>query len=500
MKLILLGIVLAGGIIALAVILRPVSRKTATEIPDDGIVIPLAEICGVWTKHNTEMEDLSPEEIENDPDAGFDAMFDNDKQEPPQTATPATAAQPAQTQIAEPSLSAPDNNAKEIPEAVVVEATPAPVSAPVQTSASGAPIAPATASEVPQPAPSPASSPSGKLSLSALAEPLKSLWDDCIVPYKQVIKSQGADAAIQSLLQIMEKHGYYPSVVIDSKDTESIDMITVRDNLALVTLRDHTYAVCRYMIGNLKESFKDYELQIPTALIASLAHDIGKIPEFRLSGLYNSKDHPIVSAGKLSEMIGEANPIWGKKAVRAVSTHHTVSNDDLTVLLKKADRQARQAELALCTASWTVKPFKEWFNLKKYLNEFVAPGVNVQHTAKGWNAFSHKGVIYARPDWLYEQARQMCHTEKALDLTFIYDSEKASAIRMIVSELRKENITPLLGEGYPARKFDIKLTTAIRRMQPMYLTAFTAPEYMNLVDMESRKKGFAEIIENVVPL
>jgi hypothetical protein len=148
----------------------------------------------------------------------------------------------------------------------------------------------------PPPAEMPAEKPEGKppagsLTLSSVVGPFKALYDDCILPFMKAIRGQGAEEIIRDLLRLLDKHGHCPSVVIDSHDAESLDMESVRDNLVKITLKDHTYAVCRYMIGSLKDNYADHEIMIPSALVMSLAHDIGKIPEFRMTGAYNSRDH-----------------------------------------------------------------------------------------------------------------------------------------------------------------------------------------------------------------
>ncbi len=484
----LIILVLLGGCIALGIVVLPAFRRAESPaIPS--MVIPLEDIASIWTRHNQEMAPLSAEELSAD-DLGIPLHFDSPAEAQPSPAAVTGPVEEAPLEEAPPTVVhyKLDSSAK-FEGNIPAKATPKPtVVIPLPKAAPDPqPVSPATAK------------PTAVLNLSTLAQTLKSLLDDCITPNSQVIRSQGAEEAIRSLLTLIESHGHHPSVVIDSKDEESLDMITVRENLAKITLRDHTYAVCRYMMGNLKTTYKDYEQQVPTVLIAALAHDIGKIPEFRLSGLYNSKDHAKVSAGKLAEMIGDNNPLWGKRAIRAVTNHHLFTNDDMTVMLKQADRQARQAELAICTRAFTVKPFSEWFRLEKYLKEYIAPGVNVQQTSK-WNAFSFKGVIFARPDWLWEQAKKMCQDEKVMDLTFIYISEKDSATRMIVSELRKANLTPLLGDGYLARKFDIRTTTSIRKGPAHYLTAFTIPDYIDAASIESHKFGYTEIISEVLPI
>ncbi|HGJ67339.1 TPA: hypothetical protein ENS27_18410 [bacterium] len=71
--------------------------------------------------------------------------------------------------------------------------------------------------------------------------PLKEFWAYCIQPYKQEIQEQGVSPVIQELINLIEKHGQNPSIVIDNRDSEAVELVSVRDNLAQVTLKEHTY-------------------------------------------------------------------------------------------------------------------------------------------------------------------------------------------------------------------------------------------------------------------
>lgn len=447
------AILMAGGIAFYILVISP---AMSGGYRNSEMIIPLAEIAPIWTQHNKEITPLSTEEIDPRGDTDQVDILWNAKTEIPET--PATAA-----------------------------------------TAQNVPQPPITSVPSSQPAPAAISQTKPELKLSDLEKPLRSIWDDCIQPHKETIKSQGAEEVIMDLLRMLEKHGHCPSVVIDSRDDEANDLITVRDNLAKVTLRDHTYAVCRNMVSNMKKNMMDSESMIPGALVMALGHDIGKIPEFRTSGAYNAKDHAMVGANKLMEMLQGKSDFWAKKVIAAVREHHSPTKDDQTSMLKQADRQARQLELAAHTRSYQIKPFDDWFDLKEYLTKYIAPAVNVDKTGK-WNAFSFKGTIYAKPDWMLEQARRMCRDKHILDMTFIYDSEKESATRMVVSALRKENLTPLIAENHSGRKFDIRTSVGVRKLTALFLTAFTIPDYVNATELESRKVGFTEIIDAVKPL
>lgn len=471
------AVFLTGGV-AIYMTIRPSLKNES----DDVIVIAMADIAPIWMKHNTEIIPLGPGEIEKTGDY-LDALWSNtEKTADPTTETKPEPQQPAgPLPVAEPAVITP----RPTPGEKSIEAPPCEIKPPVENK------------EMPHALSVPAGL--SDLNLSALEKPLISIWSDCIAPYTEQIKNQGAVEVIMTLLRLLEKHGHCPSVVIDKRDDESNDLISVRDNLVNTTLRDHTYSVCRYMVANMKKNIMDCDTMIPSALVMALGHDIGKIPEFRISGAYNAKDHTQVGANKLAEITQGINAFWVKKAINAVRDHHSVTKDDMTSMLKQADREARQAELITYTRSYQIKPFDQWFDLKKFLINYIAPGVNVDKTGK-WNAFSLNGTIYAKPDWIHEQARRMCHEEKILDVKLVYISERESVLRMIVSTMRKENLTPLLGDNYYARKFEIKTGLGIHKPMAQFMTAFSAPDYINIPEIESRKAGFTELIIAVKPM
>jgi hypothetical protein len=224
-------------------------------------------------------------------------------------------------------------------------------------------------------------------SVEIIPELLSSFLDDCINPYEKTIETQGVLSVVQSLIDIMEKHGSVPSVVMDAGDDESLSLVSVRDNLVKISLKDHTYSVTRNMIALLKEEYRDYENLIPKAIIVSLAHDLGKIPELRESRLYNTSEHPLISASKLDELfVGMDDVFWRKDAVEVVREHHISTNNQFTNLLKAADRKAREMELIIFSSGYEIKPFKAWFDADEFL-KMLEPDINTAKNGKN----KHKG-------------------------------------------------------------------------------------------------------------
>ncbi|MCX5813961.1 MAG: hypothetical protein NT178_15650 [Proteobacteria bacterium] len=332
-----------------------------------------------------------------------------------------------------------------------------------------------------------------------IPEPLKSFLNDCIGPYIHIIKMQGVLPVVQSLINLIEKHGSAPSVAMSNRDDESLDLISVRDNLATISLKDHTYSVTRNMLALVKEEYRNYENLIPKTIVVSLAHDLGKIPELRESRLYNTSEHTMISANKLDELfVGIDNVLWRKEAVEAVRDHHIQTDYRFINLLKTAERRAREMELITFSIGYEIKPFKAWFDVDEFL-KMLEPDINTDKNRKNKHkAFSFRGIIYARPDYLYELAKNLCNDKKALDLTFVYELETENAIRLVANALMKAGHThPSLQQNRYAQRFEIKFIYG-RKLKD-YFTPINMDGRFDIAEIESRKSGYLKAIEMIYP-
>lgn|GEM_PF-632409 len=338
---------------------------------------------------------------------------------------------------------------------------------------------------------------------SALTENIDMIalfYKDVIKPYEGKFKEQNVYDVLLNILKMLDKHGSVPSVVIDTKDSESIDVISVRSNLAMVTLKEHTLTVARIIERLAKQNQIDYENFMPQYLITALSHDIGKIPELRVSGVYNSYDHSIVSSNWLMEQFVGKDVFWAKQAVVAVRDHHLKSREPLTQLLREADKQARQMELIRYASQYEVKDFNKWFNLEEFTKKYLEPEINVTQKNK-WEAFSLKGIIYIRPDLLYELTKKYAYSLKVLDATLFYESEKEEVLKKVIQKYREKQLVPdFIGEGYFSRKCEIKTKISTGKKQVFVLTAIKG-DLIDLPKVEARKQGsgFIEMIEAVIP-
>ena len=146
-------------------------------------------------------------------------------------------------------------------------------------------------------------------------------------------------AVIFELLKILDEKGDCPSVV-RAKD-KGFDF----DENAFILLSK--VPLYRHSINVAKACFEFGVSGMfePQAVIAALAHDLGKIPEY-WGRLYTLGDHPVVSVVVLEKVIGFSELSFAEEVKQAVLNHHRAGKGKLVEILKKADRQARKKELS----------------------------------------------------------------------------------------------------------------------------------------------------------
>jgi HD superfamily phosphohydrolase YqeK len=155
---------------------------------------------------------------------------------------------------------------------------------------------------------------------------------------------------IIQLLELLDRHRNEPSVVLknrvegdrlvgdfeDDKYSESSYKI-----LARVTLYAHTLNVAKHIHRHLTKEKLGF--RIPSAMVAALAHDLGKAQALRAGR--NSREHPAISCEVLHSLPGFDRLRTYKEILRAVRHHHTgTSNCWLSKLLQSADHEARKQE------------------------------------------------------------------------------------------------------------------------------------------------------------
>lgn len=326
-------------------------------------------------------------------------------------------------------------------------------------------------------------------------------YQDLIEPYKSQFLTQGAFNGIVKILELLDKHGNCPSIVTKgaNKDSEIIDICSIKslkDIFLKVTLKDHSYRVARIAVQMLKDQNRDYENFIPKMVTAALGHDIGKIPILNEGGLYETMDHPVVSATKVKELFNGEDIYWLNNVLDAIWNHHRASDDQFATLLRQADHRAREIEVVEVGKELSIKPWAEWFNLDRIL-EMARTHINLLHTGNKCEAFSFRGTVYCQPDFIYELTKMLAKESKIIDMTIACISEKEVLLRRVANSLRQKDFYAIdIREGYYGMMFNVDWYNGQRRrfyFIPIKIEAFGVPPN----ELERAKEGYLKIIKGV---
>lgn len=281
---------------------------------------------------------------------------------------------------------------------------------------------------------------------------ISEIYKEFVLPFAFYYKEQNAlDIALKGL-SILETYGNCSSLTSlstkesDYMDSEVEDLNLYKDILAKVTLKDHTYHVVSISFHLLKEKFSEYQINVPRIIIASLFHDLGKIPEFWLSS--GKKAHNYVSANILYTVAKEVNasPFWLDQVAQIIRDHHLPTTKDPFVrILQEADKKARVLELSQSLSQYSITPFENWFSLDEFISDLAKEVNNDKHGVK-WYAFSFKDVIYLKPDGLFELVELQRNRKKAISEEFVWQ-RKEEKMKIVLKVVNLLNSKGFLVEG-----------------------------------------------------
>jgi len=347
---------------------------------------------------------------------------------------------------------------------------------------------------------------------------------------------------VLELLRVLDEKGDVPSVVKRKGDAYELDENSYT-LLSRVSLREHTLNVARFILeGGVSGLYE------PQAVVAALAHDLGKIPEFHAS-LYSLGDHAVISATILDTLKG-FNEFPMKEEVRqAVLSHHRAGKGKVLEILKRADKEARRIELSqkikekreeeerkveikevlveeekkeevkkkeVISAGEILREDVEervierpgeydvsWLNVRELI-ERIGEKVNVVKDGR-WIAVSMgNGVVYVHPQGMWGLLKEMARKKEAVDVLMAEGDNdlKRRILVNVVSELRKEEyiVDGLIQDGYFAAPFYVYKKGEEEPSRVLY-TPFRAEVFGMPSLLEERKKGTVlEKIEKIVPV
>lgn len=153
-------------------------------------------------------------------------------------------------------------------------------------------------------------------------------------------------AVIIQILELLDSYHTAPSVMRNTAVETDTDRSWDKKSFSVlseVTLLEHSINACELGIAHLITTKQQH--RIPDAMIALLAHDIGKLPGLEQKS-YATGEHPVNSHRLLMRMkYFEAVP-RSEEIGQAVLGHHQAEAkaNTLTSIVKEADRAARKAE------------------------------------------------------------------------------------------------------------------------------------------------------------
>ena len=335
----------------------------------------------------------------------------------------------------------------------------------------------------------------------SLGEEAERFLAEVVTPSLASFRSFDLLKVTRELVETLDSFGSCPSVVQTLKRHDADDEYkALTKPLSLVSLAEHSYRVAAKMVEIYHEKHRtpDWDMLVPHFVVTGLAHDLGKIPAFRIRHVdkYTVADHPLISASLIDEVFDHCKQKMIPEIRDAILNHHRAGHDALiSDLLRKADALAREEEVRIHAERACLK-WEEWFIPKEFL-ALIEPEINVLR-GKTCRIFSFKSMVYASPDLLYTKAQGYAKMKGAVDPEFVNPRNKPLALKRIVGRLRREGMVvddlPPEYYGMPYRITTGRLSFT-QFLSPLKVEAFAV--YPSV--FEQRKVCWLKIITSVSP-
>ncbi len=358
--------------------------------------------------------------------------------------------------------------------------------------------------------------------------------------YQQHVQAlKGTIAALlKEVLSILDREGDCPSVVNTTGEAEATLDRSVYDVLGQTPLYKHTLHVAEEVLRLIQ----DGPLR-PKALLAALAHDLGKTPAYR-GKLYALGDHPLISVTVLGQLPGFRELPYGEEVSKAIRDHHRNPTGFLPEKLKQADQAARRREMAENLPAQTAPPQSNerlpqkvqpapvihtaaeifggprpkpkgkmevrlqtlalpWLEAEVFL-DLLNPFINRLNGGR-WDAFSmREGTVYVQVKTMWEITKKIARQHKKSEV-LLADTDEAlrrNYLLSVVEKLKDDKdaiARGLIQDGYFGAPFIVRLKTGDEMTKGFY-TPFNAEAFgENVSDLEARKVGKIREIVAVLP-
>ena len=369
-------------------------------------------------------------------------------------------------------------------------------------------------------------------------ERLYGFYRQYVAPHGKVLEHAGHQGSIMALLDLLDRYGDCPSVVKVDDDTEYQQTRNSYNLLAQISLLDHSLNVAEQMIQDATNTKSgDTEFLMGKILVASLGHDIGKIPQLIGTQKYSKGDHPYLSYLVLKMGIFTEKQPQQKQILQAVREHHYPVKEGFSFDLRKADQAAREMETEQLSlngkaTSGLVRMIQEqkaseaqeleeknpskqkrtspepvdlsWLTPDEFLSA-VESRINVEKDGR-FQAFSmQNGLVYLMLSLVVEIVLQLAEKHNRPGLLVNADTkEKMISIENTVKDIlaKKDVIPSFIGKEYVGAKFAVSAQNRNRKSIGFYLPVKASAFKTPLRDLEKRKKNAPAIkkISDVRPL
>lgn len=381
-------------------------------------------------------------------------------------------------------------------------------------------------------------------------EQLQTLWNAWVDPYKDDIGVAKYYKSIKEIAKILDEKGSCPSVVMDKTRIEvepesSMYMEGAYEELAKVSLLEHSINVAEIMIDLLRQENVEITYKLGSVLVTALGHDLGKIPDFYRSKFgqdYKKYGHPVLSAEIVNKILPDDIPDK-EDIIKAIKSHHWGSGgSELAKLLKEADRRAREKEASAYKLTTTemaiaskasaerkqdkVKQQVEkeiekadqidlsWLDandLKKILTKYVN---TLTGKSSSFYGFTYMGVVFIMP-WAISEAVKFLsfkHGIKEIGAMTMTIEKRRILERAIIRKLHREHNCILtmetsnwgiIPEKYTARKYVLyfKGGTAMKPRKGVF-TPIVGDFFRNYEELENKRLNHTLLryLERIEPL
>ena len=351
---------------------------------------------------------------------------------------------------------------------------------------------------------------------SALIDPF---FSQHIEPYKQVLQYNEYYNSVLDVLTDLDKYGDCSSVVRDGSKSAYARSENLYSLLSKISLLEHSLNVASETISIVNNGAfgQDADMRRGMLLIAALGHDLGKIPELQENPNYTTGDHPIISQAELSRIMPDSVP-ERQKILDAVRDHHLRSKEFLTLIIKKADQQARAKEAKTLLPPQEDKvqehtPVSNIASNQNILNDRIPAQtdlswmdmgilmkrieerINMVHENK-FSAFSMRdGMVYVMLEMISSIVYDLAEAKNRLEII----TEPKRNIEYTVRVLLKQYIPPDIGPSYSGRRYNLYYSNKTIR-QGFYMPIKAEAFNITISEMEKRKSGELKRITKVDPV